>query len=153
MRALLRARQTMKPTRITEFSVYLDQRPGEFAGLLDAAVAAGVDVLAVSVSEHNGKGLVRVIGTPVEALRGVCESFVDSGVGPIVESEVLTVSIEKRPAAIRDLATAMADHRINLRYAYLMPGGGDRPTSCVFRVDDLEDVMATIEGIDWPNGD
>ena len=32
----------MKPTKLTEFSVYLDQRPGEFAGLLGAAAAAGV---------------------------------------------------------------------------------------------------------------
>lgn len=143
----------MKPTRLTEFSVYLDQRPGEFAGLLDAAVAAGVEVLAVSVSEHNGKGLVRVIGSPVELLRSVCESFIESGVGPIVESEVLSVSIHNRPAAIRDLATAMADHRINLRYAYLMPGSGDRPPSCVFRVDDLDDVVTTIDSMDWPNGD
>ena len=142
----------MKPTRLTEFSVYLDQRPGEFAGLLGAAVAAGVDVLAVSVAEHNGKGLVRIVAEPVEAMRSVCESFIDSGVGPIVESEVLAVSIENRPAAIRDLATAMADHRINLRYAYLMPSGEGRPTSCVFRVDDLEDSMAAIESIDWPNG-
>lgn len=143
----------MKPTRLTEFSVYLDQRPGEFAGLLDAAVAAGVNIRAVSVSEHNGNGLVRVVADPAEAMRAVCESFIDSGVGPIVESEVLAVSIENRPAAIRDIATAMADHRINLRYAYLMPAEGDRPTSCVFRVDDLENVVATIEGIDWPNGD
>jgi len=143
----------MKPTRLTEFSVYLDQRPGEFAGLLDAAVAAGVEVLAVSVSEHNGKGLVRVIGSPVESLRGVCESFIDSGVGPIVESEVLSVSIHNRPAAIRDLATAMADHRINLRYAYLMPANGDRASSCVFRVDDLDNVVSTIDSMDWPNGD
>jgi hypothetical protein len=143
----------MKPTRLTEFSVYLDQRPGEFAGLLGAAVAAGVNVRAVSVGEHNGKGLVRVVAEPVEAMRSVCEAMVDSGVGPIVESEVLVVSIENRPAAIRDLATAMADHRINLRYAYLMPAENGRPTSCVFKVDDLEDSMATIEGIDWPNGD
>jgi hypothetical protein len=143
----------MKPTRLTEFSVYLDQRPGEFAGLLGAAAAAGVQIRAVSVSEHNGKGLVRVIAEPVEAMRAVCESFVDSGVGPIVESEVLSVPIENRPLALRDLAVAMADHRINLRYAYLMPNEEGRPASCVFKVDDLEDSMATIESIDWPNGD
>lgn len=143
----------MKPVPLTEFSVYLDQRPGEFAGLLDAAVAAGVEILAVSVTEHNGKGLVRIVGTPVETLRAVCESLVDSGVGPIVESEVLRVSIENRPAALRDLATAMADHRINLRYAYLMPNQNGFPSACIFRVDDLDEVKATIEAIDWPTGD
>lgn len=143
----------MKPIRLIEFSVYLDQRPGELAGLLDAAAAAGVDVRAVSVSELNGKGLVRLIGDPVESLRGVCESLIESGVGPIVESEVLAVSIENRPNALKDLATAMADRRINLRYAYLAPRHGQTPAHCVFRVDDLEGVQAQIESIDWPNGD
>jgi hypothetical protein len=143
----------MKPIRTTEFTVYLDQRPGELAGLLDAAASAGVDVRAISVSEHNGKGLVRVVGDPVERLRAVCESLMESGVGPIVESDVLSVSIENRPNALRDLATAMADQRINLRYAYLAPRQADRPTLCVFRVDDPEEVAAKIEAIDWPSGD
>ena len=116
----------MKPSKLTEFSVYLDQRPGELAGLLDAAASAGVDVLAAAVSESNGK------------------------VGPIVEGEVLAVPIEKRPNALRDLATAMADQRINLRYAYQIPRRGQEPARCVFRVDDLEDVVAKIEAIDWP---
>ncbi|MBZ0171965.1 MAG: hypothetical protein K8E66_06260, partial [Phycisphaerales bacterium] len=105
------------------------------------------------VSESNGKGLVRVIGEPVEHLRSVCESLMESGVGPIIESEVFAVSMENRPNALRDLATAMADRRINLRYAYQMPRFDQTPARCVFRVDDLEDVIATIEGMDWPNGD
>ena len=143
----------MKPTRLIEFSIYLDQRPGELAGLLDAANTAGVDVRAVSVSEHNGKGLVRVIAEPAPAFRSVCESLMESGIGPIVESEVLAVSTENRPNALRDLATAMADQRINLRYAYQMPRHGQEPARCVFRVDDLEDVVAKIEAIDWPGGE
>ncbi len=141
----------MKPIRLTEFSIYLDQRPGELAGLLDAVSSAGVEIRAVSVSESNGKGLVRLIGEPVEALRRVCDSLTESGVGPIIESEVLAVSIENRPSALRDLATAMADRRFNLRYAYEMPRHGQDPARCVFRVDDLEKVSAEIEAIDWPN--
>lgn len=143
----------MKPIRLTEFSIYLDQRPGELAGLLDAAASAGVEIRAVSVSESNGKGLVRLIGDPPDTLRRVCESLTESGIGPIIESEVLAVSLEKRPSALRDIATAMADRRINLRHAYQMPRHGSSPARCVFRVDDLEDVAAQIEAIDWPNGD
>lgn len=143
----------MKPTRLPEFSIYLDQRPGELAGLLNAAASAGVDVRAVFVGESNGKGLVRIVGEPADSLRSVCESLMESGVGPIVESEVFAVSMENRPNALRDLATAMADARINLRYAYQMPRYGQTPAQCVFRVDDLEDVIATIESMDWPNGD
>ncbi|MEM1184305.1 MAG: ACT domain-containing protein [Planctomycetota bacterium] len=142
----------MKPEALTEFSIYLDQRPGELAGVLDAMSAAGVDVVSLAVAEHNGRGLIRLIGEPLDAMRAVCESLMESGVGPVVESGVLAIRIDDRPSAMRDLTTAMADRRINVRYAYLSPSRQDGVvlTRCIFRVDDLEGVRAQIEAIDWP---
>ncbi len=140
----------MKPERLTEFSIYLDQRPGELAGVLDVLAAAGIEIHALSVAEHNGRGLIRLVAEPLEALRAVCESLTESGVGPVVESAVLAVRIDDRPSALRDLTTAMADRRINVRYAYLCPGRPGSPTLCVFRVDDLEEVIQQIDAIDWP---
>ena len=142
----------MKPEALTEFSIYLDQRPGELAGVLDAMAAAGVDVTSLAVAEHNGRGLIRLLGEPVEAMRRVCESLMESGVGPVVESGVLAVRVDDRPSAMRDLTTAMADRRINVRYAYMSPCRVDGQTvaRCVFRVDDLEAVQQQIESIDWP---
>ena len=72
----------MNTSRLTEFSIYLDQRPGELAGLLEACRAAGVDVESIVTSEHNERGVVRVLGTPVDKLRNVCAHLVESGVGP-----------------------------------------------------------------------
>jgi len=147
----------MKPEALTEFSIYLDQRPGELAGVLDALSAAGVEVTSLAVTEHNGRGLIRLLGTPIEVLRSVCESLTESGVGPVVESRVLAVRVDDRPSVMRDLATAMADWRINVRYAYMSPGrslGGETAraeTLCVFRVDDLESVQQQIESLDWPD--
>jgi hypothetical protein len=91
----------MKPQRLTEFSIYLDQRPGELAGVLDALAAAGVDLLALSVTEHNGRGLIRVLGEPIEQLRAVCESLIDSGVGPVVESGACRWALKRRSRPTR----------------------------------------------------
>lgn len=140
----------MRATHAIEFTVYLDQRPGELAGVLEAVSAAGVEVTGISVAEHNGRGLVRVLGEPVGSLRQVCESLNDSGVGPVIESQVISVETEGRPAALRDLAAAIAKQRLNLRYAYLIParnGVGDR---CVIRLDDPGDSVYRIPGLEWP---
>lgn len=143
----------MKLDRLHEISVFLDQRPGELAGLLDLLHARGVGLVGLSVSEHNGRGLVRVVGEPLETVRQVAESLIESGIGPVVESEVLAVELAAdRPAAMRDLTTALADHGINVRYAYLIPVQGPGVPRLVFRVDDLETVQKTIDEIDWPNG-
>ncbi|MBO6512508.1 MAG: hypothetical protein JJ974_00905 [Phycisphaerales bacterium] len=139
---------------MSEFSVYLQQRPGELAGVLDAAKAAGVQITSISTTEYQDRGCVRLIGTPEHSLRAMCESLVDAGIGPIVEGPVVGVSVENRPGMIRDLSVLMADHRINIRYCYLVPEaeGLDGPV-CVFRFDEHDRAMDIIDSTDWPKAE
>lgn len=142
----------MKVHQLTEFSIYLQQRPGELAGVLDAATAAGVEIFSISTTEHLDRGCVRVLGRPEEALRQVCESLVEAGIGPVVEAPVLAVSITDRPGVVRDLTVLMADNRINVRYCYLIPGDEAYPHAmCVFRFDELDRAVEVIEAADIPD--
>ncbi|MEM9372636.1 MAG: hypothetical protein AAGA55_03250 [Planctomycetota bacterium] len=142
----------MTPRAFTEFSIYLQQRPGELAGVLEAAQLAGVEIHSVSTAEHLDRGCVRIIGTPEEALAEVCERLVEAGVGPVVESPVVGVEIDNRPGVVRDLALLMADSKINVRYCYLIPAiGGKGSALCVFRLDEHERAMQVIADADWPS--
>ncbi len=141
----------MTPRAFTEFSIYLQQRPGELAGVLEAAQLAGVEIHSVSTAEHLDRGCVRIIGSPEEALSQVCERLVEAGVGPVVESPVVGVEIDNRPGVVRDLALLMADNKINVRYCYLIPAiGGNGSALCVFRLDEHERAMSVIRNADWP---
>lgn len=139
----------MDAHREIEFTVYLDQRPGELAGVLEAASAAGVDITSLATSEHRDRGCVRVLGRPAEGLRRVMESLVESGVGPVVEAEVIAVPINGRPKLVRDIAVAMADHRVNVRYCYLAPAAGELPARAVFRFDEIEAAERVFDRLDW----
>ncbi|GAB4385701.1 MAG: hypothetical protein Kow0022_12630 [Phycisphaerales bacterium] len=141
----------MQSERQTEFAIYLAQRPGELAGLLEAAVAAGVNILGLCVTEYKDKGLVRLIAEPEEAMRHVCEALVETGVGPVVESPVLTFEIENRPGALRDVAVGLADARINIQYVYLTSPAPGRPSRAVMRVDDLDRGIEAISALEWPD--
>lgn len=141
----------MNYIQLTEFSIYLQQRPGELAGLLEAAFAAGVEFISISTSEHLDRGCARLLGHPEDALRRVCESMVDAGVGPMVEAPVVGVSVEDRPGVVRDLTVLMADNRINVRYCYFVPVSRvNAKTMCVFRFDEHEQAVKLIEDTDWP---
>ncbi|MBL4590409.1 MAG: hypothetical protein JKY96_00470 [Phycisphaerales bacterium] len=141
----------MKVYQLTEFSIYLQQRPGELAGVLDAATAAGVEIFSISTTEHLDRGCVRVLGHPEDALRHVCESLVDAGIGPVVEAPVVAVSVTDRPGVVRDLAVMMADNRVNVRYCYLTPGDKAYPQAmCVFRFDEHDRAMEVIREADIP---
>lgn len=140
----------MKSTRLTEFCIYLEHRPGQLAGLLDAAAAGGVYISGLCVSEYRDRGLVRLIGEPEESLRHVCESLVESGVGPMVESPVLAIDIEHRPGALRDVACGLADARVNIQYVYLTTPANGHPSRAVMRVDDIERAAGAIAALEWP---
>jgi hypothetical protein len=134
----------MNVERLTEFTIYLAQRPGELAGLLEAAAVAGVDIEGLAVTEYNERGLVRLIGAPEESLRHVMESLVESGLGPAVETPVLGVEIDQRPGAVRDLSVMMADARVNVKHVYLCPAQNGNPTRVIVCVDDLDKAIETI---------
>jgi hypothetical protein len=135
----------MHAEKQTEFSIYLDQRPGELAGVLGALAQHGVETTAVSVAEHNSRGVVRILGRDPEALRHACESLVDSGVSPVVESEVVVVDMADRPNALREVAAALAAARINIRYVYLGQRGPGLGPRCILKVSHSESAINAIE--------
>lgn len=138
----------MQTDRFTEFALYLAHRPGELAGVLEAAAAASVQIAGLCVTEYKDKGIVRVLGEPEEGLRHVCESLVEAGVGPVVESPVL--AFENRPGALRDVCVSLADARINIQHVYLAASNG-HPNRVVLRVDDLNAAAEAIARLDYPD--
>lgn len=137
----------MEVVRVREFSVYLTDRPGELAGVLEALAAAGATVTALSVVEQNGKGLVRLLGEPEEAVRRVFESVTDTGAGPVAEAEVLAVGLGDNPASFRGAAVKLAAAGVNVRYAYQAPSHNGTPSRCILRVDDADRAEAIIREV------
>ena len=137
----------MQHTRQAEFTVYLDDRPGTLAGLLEACTASGVTVEALAVHTHDSKGVCRLLGSPPDSMRAAMDQLVDAGVGPIVEAEVLTVTLNGRPNAFRDLAAAFAGKGVNVLYGYLAPASAESPARAVLRVADLQGAEDIAGGL------
>lgn len=137
----------MQPQKLTEFSIYVDDRPGELAGVLEACSAAGIDMASLSVTTNAGKGVIRLLGEPTEGIRSALESLVDSGHGPLTEADVLAVSLQNRPNAFRDAAACFAPLGVNILYAYLAPAHNEAAARCILRVDDLERAQEAIASL------
>lgn len=137
----------MEVTRVREFSVYLTDRPGELAGVLEALTAAGATATALSVVEQNGNGLVRLLGEPEDAVRQVFEGVTDTGAGPVTEAEVLAVGLGDNPASLRGAAVKLAAAGVNVRYAYQAPANNGTPARWVLRVDDTDKAEAIIREV------
>ncbi len=137
----------MNVTRAREFSVYLQDRPGELAGVLEAHAAAGAQLAGTSVSEVNGRGLVRLIGHPESSLRKVCEQLCDAGAGPVAEADVVVAHLEGRPNGFMEIAIHLAAAGLNVRYAYFGAQSSGSPSTVVIRVDDVDAAEAAIRAL------
>lgn len=137
----------MDVARVREFSIYLTDRPGELAGVLEALAAAGAAVTALAVVEQNGKGLVRLLGVPEAAVRRVCEGVTDTGAGPVTEVEVLAVGLGDNPGVFREVAVRLAAAGVNVRYAYQAPAQNGTPSRCILRVDDSDKAESIIREV------
>lgn len=138
---------------LKEFSIFLADRPGELAGVLEAADAARIDIAAVCVSHHqtpsqSARGVLRVIGSPEEGLRRVCESLIETGkAGPMVESDVLVVGMKSRTGAFRDIAAALGRAGVNVQYAYQAAARNGHDAYSIFRVSDVPKARAAIADV------
>ena len=137
----------MEVTRVKEFSVYLADRPGELAGVLEALAAAGATVTAMAVVEQNGHGVVRILGEPEEAVRRVCESVAETGAGPVAEADVLAVALGLNPGVFRGVAVRLADAKVNVKYAYQSPAHNGTGARCIIRVDEPDRAEAIIREV------
>ena len=137
----------MEVARVKEFSIYLTDRPGELAGVLEALAAAGATVTALAVVEQNGKGLVRLLGEPEDAVRRVCEGVTDTGAGPVTEVEILAVGLGDNPGVFREVAVRLAAAAVNVRYAYQAPAQHGPPSRCILRVDDADKAESIIREV------
>lgn len=137
----------MDATLTTEFSIYLADRPGELAGILEAAEAAGIEVTAVCVGDHNSRGLIRMLAEPEDALRNLLESLVEAGAGPFVESQVIVCTSDHRPRLLRDLAAKLALGGINVSHAYHAPAVNGTPSRVVLCVSDPAAGIETVRNI------
>jgi len=126
--------------------MYLADRPGELAGVLEAAQAAGVELEALVVGNNHSRGLVRLLGTPEDQLRRTLESLVEAGAGPVVEAGVLVIPVGHRAGLIREIAAKLALDGVNIQHAYSAPDASGA-LSYILRVSDPEQAFRTLESI------
>jgi len=103
----------------TEFTVQIQDRPGELAKLTEALRKGGVNILAVHATSCPDQGMVQFVtnnpDATVEALKTVNIAY--------NVREVLLLPLKEEPEALVRLATAIAEEGININALYVTNQG------------------------------
>ena len=78
---------------MAQFSVFLVNKPGVLAQVIDAIAAAKVNVVALTIVDSHEHGVLRVVGDDPALL----QSVLDKLNLPMLQTPVLAVELSNRP--------------------------------------------------------
>jgi hypothetical protein len=99
---------------IPQLSVFLENRPGHMKRILNALLAARINVLGYSASDTGDYGIARFILDKPEAALDVLRA---EGCA-VTLTEVLCVHLPNKPGELARVIGAIADAGINVSYSY-----------------------------------
>ena len=118
---------------VRQLSLFLENKPGALAAVCRALADKKINIFAISVLDAVDHAVVRmVVSDPHKATH----LLGDHGV-LVIEREVILLEGRSRPGELAGIAKRLADHKINIEYAYsATPPDADRG-AMILRVDNL----------------
>ena len=124
-----------------DFTLILDDQPGELARLGEILGEAGVNIAGLAAFTGEGRGVIHVLVAD-EATTRARQALRAGNMGVADEREVLVIDAENRPGTLGELARELAAANVNIDLAYTTYGGG---VKIVIATDDLQSARAALE--------
>ncbi|NLX21533.1 MAG: ACT domain-containing protein [Phycisphaerae bacterium] len=126
---------------VTQFSVFLVNKPGVLAQVTRQIAQAKVNVLGMTMMDSSEHGVLRLVSTNPDDLRAAL-----AGLNlPTTETEVLLVSMANHPGALADVCGRLADNHINISYAYCTTASPTGKAQGIFKVADTKKAMRVLQ--------
>jgi hypothetical protein len=108
-----------------QLSVMLENQRGTLAAFCSRLAEKAVNIVGLMVPDQLGVAPVRLVVNNGDAARKVLE-----GMGlKFTEEDVLAVQVSNRPGALGKLTRKLADHNLDVKYAYAtMPKAVEKAT-------------------------
>ena len=129
----------MNVTVTKQLSVMVEDKRGALAEICTKLAEKAVNIHGMMVREQPGVAGVRFVVNAVDVAKKV---FDDMGL-KYTEEDVLSVRLSDRPGALGKLTRKLADHEIDIRYAYGTILKGVGKATVILAVSDLE-AAATL---------
>ncbi|HUK82992.1 MAG TPA: ACT domain-containing protein [Verrucomicrobiae bacterium] len=125
-----------------QLALFLENKPGTLAAVCQALADQNINIHAISISDAVDHAVVRmVVSDPTKAMHLLGEHGV-----LVVEREVLTVEGRSRPGELARIAKKLADHKINIEYAYSATPPETSTGAMILRVDNTAKAKRILRG-------
>lgn len=123
---------------VKQISVFSENKPGRLAAIAHALGEENVNILAFSIAEADGFGVVRaLVDHPDKAKKKL------SSLGfNVAFTDVIAVRMKDKPGGLYEIAKLLGDANINIEYSYAY--SGKEGAVLILRVDHVEPAIEKI---------
>lgn len=131
----------------TQFSIFMVNKPGVLAKVLDEIAKAKINVVAMTMMDSAEHGVMRVVGGSRDKVRKAIDKLNMS----YSETDVLCLNLPNKAGALADVAHKLSEAHINISYAYCTAGARGGRTTGILKVADVKKAMKVLKGHIQPN--
>ncbi len=126
--------QTPRITIETQFSIFLDNRPGTLARTCQALAKASINILALSISDTVDHVVVRLVVSDAKHAMKILHELHAT----VQERDVVFMDVPNHSGALAAVAQKLAEAGINIEYAYCTSFASQEVGHLVLRTNDIE---------------
>ena len=130
----------------TQFSIFMVNKPGVLAKVLDELAKAKLNVVAMTMMDSAEHGVMRVVAGSRDKARKAIDKLNMS----YSETDVLCLNLPNKAGALADAAHKLSEAHINISYAYCTAGARGGRTTGILKVADVKKAMKVLKGHTQP---
>ena len=125
----------------TQFSIFMVNKPGVLAQVLNAFADAKVNIIALTMMDSVEHGVMRVVGGSTAKVQKVLKKLNMQ----YSQTDVLCVSLSNQSGALAKVTQKLSEAHINISYAYCTAGAKGGRTTGVLKVADVKKAMHVLK--------
>jgi hypothetical protein len=123
---------------IRQISVFSENKPGRLASIAKAFQEEKINILAFSIAEADGFGVVRaLVNHPDKAFKKLTSLGYN-----VAFTDVIAVKMKDQPGGLFEIAEILGEAGINMEYAYAY--SGKEAAVLIIRVDHVDEAVSRI---------
>lgn len=122
---------------VKQLSIFVENKSGRLADIIDAIAAAGIDIRAVSIADTTDFGILRlIVDKPDEAEKAL------KSMGLTVRlTDVIAIEISDTPGGFASALNVLKDRDVEIEYAYAFISRDEGRACVILRVDDNDKAI------------
>jgi hypothetical protein len=127
--------------KVEQLSIFLENKSGRLADVTGVLAEADINIRALSLADTTDFGILRLIVNDTEKAKTVLK---DNGF-TVGKTEVIAVEVPDRPGGLAEILNVIQKEDINVEYMYAYVQKGGDKAIIIFRFDDLEKAITTLQ--------